>query len=328
VAVSVDQIVEQVRVAAEAGRPCEVWGGGSLLSVFGDPDVERLEAAALTGVRAFEPADLVITVGAGMTVVELDELLLETGQECPLDIPTGEDATVGGRVATGLGGVRRLGCGPVRDWVLGMTVVTGDGAVVDAGGRTVKNVTGYDLPRLYCGSWGTLGPILEVTLRVRPRPRWSGWFQTDAPIGPIARQLYRPASVLTSSSGSWILLEGHPKDADDLSSHLGLQPCAEPDLPTGLRVSVPPAHLDTWLAGLPAHGWVAEWGVGTVHLEHETLDNRQAAALEAIGGRQLRLRSPKLAEDLATVAGHQTVHARLRRACDPHGVFAPWRFAT
>ncbi|NIP58425.1 MAG: glycolate oxidase subunit GlcE, partial [Gemmatimonadetes bacterium] len=93
--------------------------------------------------------------------------------------------TVGGRIASGLTGIRRLGVGHVREWALGGRLVTARGEAMRFGGPTVKNVTGYDLPRLLCGSWGTLAVLTELTLRVRPLPAFSGWFSTEDPrVGP------------------------------------------------------------------------------------------------------------------------------------------------
>ena len=115
-----------------------------------------------------------MTVGAGTTCAELDAVLAERGQECPLD-PRDATATVGGVIACGLSGVRRLRHGPLRDQVLEVRFVTADGRLVKAGGPTVKNVTGYDLPRLLVGSFGTLGLLSQVTLRCRPIAKARAW---------------------------------------------------------------------------------------------------------------------------------------------------------
>ncbi len=127
------------------------------------------EVSAPAGVARYEPEDLTITVGAGTSFATLDAALAEYGQECALD-PRDPAATIGGIVACGLSGTRRLRHGPLRDNVLEVRFVTADGRLVKGGGQTVKNVTGYDLPRLLVGSFGTLGVLVQLTLAV-PAPR-------------------------------------------------------------------------------------------------------------------------------------------------------------
>ena len=165
-------------------------GARTQWDVGGPAPRDAAEVRAPAGIVAYEPADMTITVGAGTTFADLDAALAEHGQECPLD-PRSPDATIGGILACGLSGVRRARYGPVRDQVLEVRFVTGDGHLVKGGGPTVKNVTGYDLPRLFVGSFGTLGVLMQATLRCRPRPRRSRWFAGN---GAGAR--YRPAAHL------------------------------------------------------------------------------------------------------------------------------------
>jgi glycolate oxidase subunit GlcD len=117
-----------------------------------------------------EPADLVATAEAGMTLDEFNERVGLAGQWLPLDAPDGESETLGSLVARGLGGPQAFGYGPPRRHVLGMTVSLPDGGTIRAGGRVVKNVAGYDLCKLFAGSRGTLGVIIDLTFRLRPRP--------------------------------------------------------------------------------------------------------------------------------------------------------------
>ena len=125
--------------------------------------------AALAGEIEHEPADLTAVVPTGVTLGELGMQLAVAGQRLPIDPPHAEQATVGGVLAVGTGGPLRTRHGLPRDFVLGMTVLRADGELVKAGGRVVKNVTGYDLMRLWCGSLGTLGIITSVAVRVLPR---------------------------------------------------------------------------------------------------------------------------------------------------------------
>ena len=117
-----------------------------------------------------EPADLVASAEAGVTLENFNQALARGGQWLPLDPPDDGRATLGGVVATGLAGAQRCGYGMPRNFVIGMRVILPDGRIVKAGGRVVKNVAGYDLCKLFTGSYGTLGLIAELTFKLRPRP--------------------------------------------------------------------------------------------------------------------------------------------------------------
>src|SRR5262249_53954994 len=133
---------------------------------------------AATGIVDYDPADLTVTLGAGTTCEELATVLHAHGQECPLD-PRDPHATIGGVLACGLSGPRRLRHGPLRDRLLEVRFVAADGRLVKGGGPTVKNVSGFDIPRLLVGSLGTIGVLVQVTLRCQPAPASASWFETD-----------------------------------------------------------------------------------------------------------------------------------------------------
>jgi glycolate oxidase FAD binding subunit len=161
-------------LASARNWPVRLAGPGGGGSVPGRPDdhpVLVMRSDRLAAVAEYEPADLTVTVGAGMTLGELDGIVRGRGQWLPLDPPGWPDRSVGGLVATGASGPLRAGFGTTRDHVLGATLVTGDGRVLELGGRVVKNVAGFDLLRLAVGSGGTLGFLAGVTLRLHPLPR-------------------------------------------------------------------------------------------------------------------------------------------------------------
>ena len=147
--------------------------GGGTLTGLGMP-IERYDVAldltGLDGVVDYEPDDFTITIGAGMPLADLQGTLAANGQFVPLDHGRFEQATVGGVIAVGRGGLRRTAFGYPRDWLIGMHMVRADGTPIKGGGRVVKNVSGYDLPKLFCGSLGTLGVIVELTFKLRPLP--------------------------------------------------------------------------------------------------------------------------------------------------------------
>jgi glycolate oxidase FAD binding subunit len=221
------------------------------------PGVRTVRAP--NGIDWIQPAEMTICCGAGTAVADVDAALAEHGQ-C-VALPTG--GTIGGALAVGHSGIRRLGWGPARDTVLQTRYVSAAGQVVKAGGPTVKNVSGFDLCRLLVGSRGTLGFLADVILRTRPLPVGERWFTSERDPWELLLALYRPTSLLWDGHTTWVLLDGH---ADDIAAQV--QSCGlsaadgPPDLPRH-RWSMPPSELRA-LAGESA-AFVAEIGVGVVH---------------------------------------------------------------
>lgn len=169
---SIEQISEVLRIAGERRLAIAPVGQGAFLHLGGIPrqyDV-ALSLQRLDRIVDYQPADMTVTVEAGITLARLQEVLGEHGQWLPIDPPLPERATIGGILAANLSGPVRLSQGTIRDFLIGLKAVRADGTVIKGGGRVVKNVAGYDLPKLYCGSFGTLGVIVEATFKVRPRP--------------------------------------------------------------------------------------------------------------------------------------------------------------
>lgn len=149
------------------------FGGGTSLSLGNAPKQVDLAIAtgALARVLAYEPSDLTLSVEAGTTVAAVQRLLGERGQELPIDVPFPDRATIGGVIATGYAGPRRLRDGTVRDLLLGVSFARMDGTLAKSGGLVVKNVSGFDLGRLMHGALGTLGVLTSVNLKVLPAAR-------------------------------------------------------------------------------------------------------------------------------------------------------------
>ncbi|MDQ6674746.1 MAG: FAD-binding oxidoreductase [Chloroflexota bacterium] len=169
---SASEVAEAVHAADRAGQAVAPIGGGTQLELGMPPtrlDVV-IDTTALDRVVEYEPADLTITVEAGIRFSRLQSLLGEHGQFLALDPPAEDDATLGGLIATNASGPLRFAHGTLRDLVLGMRIANPDGALTRAGGRVVKNVAGYDLNKLYIGSLGTLGVIVELSLKLAPIP--------------------------------------------------------------------------------------------------------------------------------------------------------------
>jgi glycolate oxidase FAD binding subunit len=170
--VSVEELVALIRAAHDAGSALRLVGGGTWLGagLAVREGTRPLDLSQLRGIVDYVPGDLTLTARAGTTLAELDAATAEHGQWCPL-LPWGSDrGTVGATFATATTGPLRAALGAPRDLALGLEFVDGTGARVRAGGRVVKNVAGFDLTRLLVGSWGTLGAITEVSVRLRSRP--------------------------------------------------------------------------------------------------------------------------------------------------------------
>ena len=299
----------------------------------GNPTTGGVEVRSPAGIVAYDPADLTVTAGAGTTVAELAAVLGEAGQECPLD-PHVPDATIGGVLATGLSGPRRLRYGPLRDRVLEVRFVTAGGRLVKGGGPTVKNVTGYDIPRLLVGSMGTIGVLVQLTLRCQPRARFARWFQTTADPFEARRRMFRPSCIAWDGATTRVLLEGHGDDVAAEAKAAGLEteggPPAWPDGTHRGRISVRPSRLRDLAPALDEIDgvrWLAEVGIGTVHVAADDpagLVAARAAAVEHEGWLLREAGAPGVdgyGDQLPNIG----ILERIRVAFDPTGKLSPGR---
>lgn len=324
--------VDELCAAVAAAETVSPVGAGTHWEV-GNPPTLGVEVHAPSGVLAYDPAELTVTVGAGTTVGALTDVLAQAGQECVLD-PRSATATVGGTIATGLSGPRRLRYGPLRDRVLEVRFVTADGRVVKAGGATVKNVTGFDLPRLLVGSLGTIGVITQTTLRCQPLAaiaRWSA--SVDEPASVRAR-LFRPSCVAWDGAVTRVLLEGHPDDVVAEERSAGLEPLVDRvravEGEHRGRISVRPDRVvetGRALLALDDLGWMAEVGVGTIHVAAGTIEGFAAAraAAERAGGWLLREAGAPGVDGFGVALPNLGIVRRVRDAFDPTGKLSPGR---
>lgn len=166
-------IVERVRAAAADATPLRIRGGGSKDFYGQSLQGEVLDTRPLSGIVSYEPSELVVTVRAGTPLAELEAALAEQGQVLPFEPPHfaqgGAAATVGGMVAAGLNGPARASVGAIRDYMLGVQLLNGKAELLTFGGQVMKNVAGYDVSRLMAGSLGTLGLIVEASIKVLPK---------------------------------------------------------------------------------------------------------------------------------------------------------------
>ena len=198
---STDEASALLRVAAAHQLAVVARGAGTGLG-WGAPPASAdlvIDLQAMDQVLEHAAGDLVARVQAGVTMGHLASVLASAGQELAIDAPA--DATAGGVVATGTAGPRRLRYGAPRDLLIGITVVRADGEVAHAGGKVVKNVAGYDLGKLFCGSAGTLGLITEATFRLHPRPAAAAYL--TAQFGPAGDDVAGAvAGAVAAAAGS------------------------------------------------------------------------------------------------------------------------------
>lgn len=198
--ISPTEVSDLVRTANDL-RQSVVPFGGRLSLATGNvvPAVYiGLDLTGLTGIHNYHFADLTLSVASGTTFAEISDALGEHGQELPIDVPFPERSTIGGLIATGFAGPRRLGLGSLKDLIIGCEFVRGDGLLGHAGGMVVKNVSGFEIPRFLHGSWGSLAVLTSVNLKVLPKQRSESTL------------LFAVESVAAGLERAQILLDVHP----------------------------------------------------------------------------------------------------------------------
>jgi glycolate oxidase FAD binding subunit len=171
---SVQEVQEIVKSASDNKSVVLAVGGNTQIDISdvkGDPNI--VSTKALNSVIEYEPRDLVIVAQAGITLTDIQSTLAKNNQILPIEVASPDKQTLGGIVASRANSLTRAANGSVRDWLIGCHVINAETELVVAGGKVVKNVAGYDLPKLYCGSWGTLGIITQVAFKLAPKPETS-----------------------------------------------------------------------------------------------------------------------------------------------------------
>jgi glycolate oxidase FAD binding subunit len=342
----------QIRAAAAAAAPLCLRGGGSKAFLGRFAAGEPLDIGGHRGIGNYQPKELVVTARAGTPLDEIEAALAEHGQGLPFDPPRlGPGATLGGTIACGLSGPARPYAGAARDFVLGTRVLTGRAEVLRFGGEVMKNVAGFDISRLMTGAMGTLGVLLEVSLKVLPlavaeRTRvlemdqataivtMNAWAARPLPItatcwegGRLLVRLAGAESAVVEAAGR---IGGEPlKDAAgfwrDRIREQG-HPLFAGEAPLW-RLSVPPATPPLTLAGMGAEPTLVEWGGAQrwVHAHQDPVKVRDAAT--ASGGHATLFRGGS--RDGAVFhplpPALMRIHRNLKRAFDPQGLLNPGR---
>ena len=289
--------------ASEKGLGVLIWGGGNHqgMGYPVEPDIV-ISTDRLTGVIDWQVDDLTVTVQPGVRVADLEAELQQRNQTAVLPEVPGS-ATVGGVVAAGLSGWRRLRYGPTRDRMLEVRLATGDGRLIRGGGRLVKNVTGYDLPRLATGSFGSLGLLAELCLKLWPMPADRAMLRVANTEQTLAAA-YRPLALIETNAGATLYLSGTAEEIEAQATRVGgeLVPGHRWPEPlagsTKLSMRVPPSAVAAW-AGILRHVGVdfqAAHGVGEILFTAGDLPVDEVVAwrgkVESVGGSLVLLESP------------------------------------
>lgn len=344
----IEQICETVRDAAGRGQALRPRGGGTKDFLGREPVGELLDTRSLNGVVSYDPSELVITVLAGTPLASLQQVLAAEGQHIPFEPPHfGSDATVGGCIASGLSGPARSARGGLRDYVLGVRIIDGRGDLLKFGGQVMKNVAGYDVPRLMSGSMGTLGLIVEVSLKVLPLPPAEASVMLECEADEAIRFMNAwSGKPLPISATSWhqgelkIRLSGATAAVESALRKLGGEALTQDEArawwdsvrehQTGFhrqadgvlwRLAVP----DT-CAAFPGD-WFIEWGGAQrwCHRNDHADDLHQLAS--GCGGHAMPFRGGDRQGAIYTTLSEplMRIQRRLKQAFDPAGIFSPGR---
>lgn len=354
-----EDIADRVQMATASGEKLHISAGHSK-GFYGNTmttGTHRLSLMEHKGIVEYEPSELVLTARSGTTLLEIEQALDEAGQRLAFEPPHfGEQATLGGAIATGLSGPIRafpnVGGGAARDMVLGTRVINGQGQIVRFGGQVMKNVAGYDVSRLMTGSMGTLGVLLEVSLKVLPKPEVerSLAFEMDASDALIQASAWAnkpyPISGLIHEGGMMVVrLSGSEAAVNRTAQHLGGDELSESDgfwlaireqqhpFFAGTwqedrnlalwRLSLPPFTDDLELKGDVMIDWggAQRWMLSSESAEH--IRQRVSAA----GGHATRFRGgdKRIPCFHPLQPGIAQLHKRVKAAMDPKGIFNPGR---
>jgi len=208
------RLCEQVQAARDNNTPLSIIGGNTK-AFYGEPNPpgETLDMSNYRGILSYEPSELVITARAGTRVQEIEATLAEKGQMLAFEPPRfGAEGTLGGAIASGLSGPRRMAVGSTSDFVLGARLLDSKGNLMAFGGEVMKNVAGYDVSRLLTGSMGSLGPIVELSVKVLPLPEYECTHELalDLPTALATMNDWR-AQPLPISATAWVRTEAGQK---------------------------------------------------------------------------------------------------------------------
>ncbi len=341
------QVCMAVKQAAAERTPLRLRGGDTKAFYGRASEGQPLDLRGHSGVVSYEPSELVVTARAGTLLVDLESDLAEHGQMLGFEPPHfGDGATVGGAIACGFSGPRRPYAGSARDFVLGARIINGRGELLRFGGQVMKNVAGYDISRLTVGAMGTLGVIVEVSMKVLPIPAREATVRFSMPIEQAIRQMNEWAGQPVPISGTcyhdgtlYVRVSGSAKGVDAAIVKLDGEFIDEGaafwrgvkehhhsffvDDQSQWRICVPQAAPP-----LPIDGeWLIEWGGGQRWLKSDATKDVIRKQVEAVGGHATLFRGGDRSDEVfhPLTPGLFNLHRNLKNAFDPQRIFNPGR---
>lgn len=356
-----NDFVAQIRDAAAAKCPLNIEGSGSK-RWYGNQVVAQRQLATTghTGIVEYDPAELVLTARAGMTLADIEATLAERGQMLPFEPPRyAPESTLGGVIATALSGPGRPFVGGVRDFVLGMHVIDGKGDVLKFGGQVMKNVAGYDVSRLMTGSLGILGLISQVSIKVLPVPVATATLRFELSEAEAIRRVNEwSGKPLPLTASAWeggvlhVRLSGARAAVDSAIHQMRGVLLDVPGAKIfwdSLRDQTHPFFCDThemttnqtlWRLSLPAIApsiaadrlqgathQLIEWGGGQRWLWSDARGDAVRAVAHELGGHAVRFNNQHGGGETFAQpsAALMAIHRRLKQTFDPQGIFNPGR---
>lgn len=353
------ELQDRVRAAADASLHLRLEGNGTKSGLGRAVDGDALSLSGHTGILNYQPKELVVTARCGTPLREIEAALAEQGQMLPFEPPHFADAarvdnstsgaTLGGTIACGLSGPARPYAGSARDLVLGTRVLTGRAEILRFGGEVMKNVAGYDISRLMTGAFGTLGVLLDISVKVLPIPTTGRTLvQTCSQAEAIARMTGWAAKPLPISATCfdgeqlWVRLSGNHGGVSAAAERIGgeavddgealvfwrdrIREQGHPFFAGGAhlwRLSVPPTVAPLSLPG----SQLIEWGGAQRWLRSDASADVIRSAVGSVGGHATLFRWGDRRSEVfhPLPAGLMTLHYEMKRAFDPNGILNPGR---
>lgn len=345
------QLAEQIKDAHTNARALHIHGNGSKIFYGNEVSGEDLNVSNIAGITNYQPSELVITAFAGTPLKEINEVLADKNQMLAFEPPAYFDtATLGGTIASGFSGPRRAFTGPASDFILGSEIINGKGEVLKFGGEVIKNVAGYDVSRLMCGAFGTLGVLLQISLKVVPLPEHDTTlvFEMDKAeaintMNELGNKPYPLSANCIYDNKLYIRLSGSEKTVTKTAGIIGgeqLQECEQfwqsireqthPFFNTNKnlwRVSVAPTTIDLDIAG----DELIEW-YGGLHWFMTDADDEgiRSAALNAGGHASLYRANDQAEHNIMQPLDKamMRLHKNLKQAFDPANILNPGKLYT
>ncbi len=341
------QLQERVKQAVATATPLCIAAGNSKAFYGRAPLGEPIDLSGHRGIVSYEPTELVITARAGTPLRDIEQTLADNNQMLAFEPPHfGANATLGGTIACNLSGPRRPYTGAARDFVLGTRIINGRGDILSFGGEVMKNVAGYDVSRLMTGALGTLGVLLDISLKVLPRPETELTLaqQTSAQqaldrMHALSRLPLPVSASLYDGSTLFVRLSGTARGVDAARDRVGGDEVADGNALWSQvkehRHAFFAARQPLWRLSLASTSvplgiegrWLYEWGGAQRWLVSDADARTVRSLAQTHGGHATLYRGDPHRDQVfhPLPEGLLSLHRRLRQAFDPHGIFNPGR---